>query len=78
MSIEKRGIPQSLRILVAGIHDKGRGAAGMPSAYLPIVGPFRSHAFMQLDDFETVRVRVGVVRAPACLPAAACVRARFF
>ena len=60
MSIEKRGIPQSLRIVVAGVHDRLRAAAGMPSAYLPIVGPYGSLAFMQLDDFETVCGRVGI------------------
>lgn len=51
-SIKSRGIPKSLRMFAAGVHDLIRTAAGQPSVYLPLAGPPGSLAFMQLTDEE--------------------------
>jgi len=52
-SVARRGLPQSVRMISAGLHDRLREALGAPAAYLKLVGPPGSTAVMQLDAGET-------------------------
>ncbi|WIA29635.1 hypothetical protein OEZ86_012122 [Tetradesmus obliquus] len=53
MSIKKRGIPKALLSLALGAADAIGSRLGLPPLYLPLVGPERSLAIMQLSEFET-------------------------
>lgn len=48
-SLIRRGVPQSLRLFVAGLHDRARALIGLPPAYLKVAGPHGSNAFMELS-----------------------------
>jgi hypothetical protein len=51
-SIKVRGIFQSVRVLIAAIHDKLRTSLGFTPGYIPLAGPPGSLAIMQLSEFE--------------------------
>lgn len=51
-SVAKRGLFQSLRMVVGGLHDHVRTISRQPAAYLPLVGAPGTLAFMQLDEGE--------------------------
>ena len=47
-SLKSRGVPQSVRLFLAGLHDRARDLVGLPPAYLKVAGPPGSNSFMEL------------------------------
>lgn len=52
LSLKKRGVPQSVRLFLAGLHDRARALAGLPPAYLKVAGPPGSNSFMELPPHD--------------------------
>ena len=51
-SLKNRGIPQSVRLFLAGLHDRARVLVGQSPAYLKVAGPPGSNSFMELPEEE--------------------------
>ncbi|CAL8463633.1 g3167 [Coccomyxa elongata] len=51
-SLKSRGVPQSVRLFLAGLHDRARDLVGLPPAYLKVAGPPGSNSFMELNDAD--------------------------
>jgi len=49
-SLATRGVPKSLRMLLAGLMDLLRTSVGRAPLYLPLAGPYGSLAFMQVGQ----------------------------
>ncbi|CAL5229605.1 g12965 [Coccomyxa viridis] len=49
-SIKNRGLLQSIRLFLAGLHDRARALANMPAAYLKVAGTPGSNSFMELSE----------------------------
>lgn len=47
-SLATRGVPKSLRMLLAGVMDVVRGLMGQEPLYLPLAGHYGTLAFMQV------------------------------
>ena len=47
-SIRNRGLLQSIRLFLAGLHDRARALARLPAAYLKVAGTPGSNSFMEL------------------------------
>jgi hypothetical protein len=79
-SLLKRGVLQSVRLFLAGLHDRARDLVGMPPAYLTVAGLPGSNSFMELgfDELhqyfakhpEQYMVRQGA--APHAIPCDVC------
>lgn len=80
-SLKNRGIPQSVRLFLAGLHDRARVLVGLPAAYLKVAGPPGSNSFMELPDEDmhlylakhpehymvsSARVFLAIILAHAC------------
>lgn len=49
-SIKTRGILQSIRLFLAGLHDRARSLVNLPAAYLKVAGTPGSNSFMELAE----------------------------
>jgi hypothetical protein len=52
MSLAQRGVLRSVRMFLAGLHDRLRSAAGLSPGYLPVAGLAGQLAFMELPKDE--------------------------
>ena len=49
-SIRNRGLLQSIRLFLAGLHDRARALMSLPAAYLKVAGLPGSNSFMELAE----------------------------
>ena len=49
-SIKNRGLLQSIRLFLAGLHDRARALVNLPAAYLKVAGTPGSNSFMELAE----------------------------
>ena len=51
-SLRRRGVLASVRLFLAGLHDRARAAIGLPAAYLKVAGTPGSNSFMELAEAD--------------------------
>eukprot|EP00775_Hariotina_reticulata_P004853 gene4853-5100_t len=63
-SLATRGVPKSLRMLLAGVMDVVRGLMGQEPLYLPLAGHYGTLAFMQMSPEELERYHANHPKIP--------------